>query len=264
MCAPPVDWAGPGLERCPQHPRRCSQPYRRAGGNGCSSGHATLLDRGPLASASDCARQVGWLKEESPGFSRGECQRRYPGGWPGDASLSRQRGSPDSADAWHGSESQLGIHPGSQYVCCYTGKGEDVLFIHGVDGSSSGANGSGINGDCKANNNWGDALSLLGDPNHQWVGNLITLSYYSGDHDCDRSMRTSQMPTDAMAISIPSLGTITKTTSISHVYLPGISGITTPSTPGPSMWWRTAWAVCCSKKPCVKYPMTEVRGFTGP
>ena len=84
-----------------------------------------------------------------------------------------------------------GIHPGSQYVCCYTGKGEDVLFLHGVDGSSSGANGSGINGDCRANNNWGDSLSLLGDSNHQWVGNLITLGYYSGDHDCDASIRTS-------------------------------------------------------------------------
>ncbi len=82
-----------------------------------------------------------------------------------------------------------GIHPGSQYVCCYTGKGEDVLLIHGVDGSGSGANGSGANGDCRANNNWGDSLSLL--QGQQWVGNLITIGYYSGDHDCDAYLYNS-------------------------------------------------------------------------
>ena len=73
-----------------------------------------------------------------------------------------------------------GVNPrGSQYICCYTGKGEDVLFIHGVDGSGAGADGNDPNGNCQ--NNFGNAINLLGNTD-QWVGNLVVLQYYNHDH----------------------------------------------------------------------------------
>lgn len=67
---------------------------------------------------------------------------------------------------------------GSGYICCYTGKGEDVLLIHGVDGSYEGANGNDPNGNCHVN--FGNLVNIL-DNTYQWVGNLINLEYYSGE-----------------------------------------------------------------------------------
>jgi len=61
-------------------------------------------------------------------------------------------------------------------------KSEDILFIHGVDSTSSGADGNDEFGNC--GNSFQPAISLLTDANHQWGGHLITLSYYTHDHNC--------------------------------------------------------------------------------
>ena len=66
------------------------------------------------------------------------------------------------------------------YVCCNTGKGYDVLFIHGVYGSGSGV-------DCNAT--FTTDIAYL--QNHNWVGDLKTLSYYNGDTNCNANMRTT-------------------------------------------------------------------------
>lgn len=82
----------------------------------------------------------------------------------------------------HALSPKWGIHPGSQYVCCYTGKGYDVLFVHGVSGSSS------IN--CASD--WGGSKQVLG--NNQWVGNLVTLQYYNADTNCTDSIDINHDP----------------------------------------------------------------------
>lgn len=86
-----------------------------------------------------------------------------------------------------------GIHPGSSYICCYTGKGEDVLFVHGVDGNKAPSGSMDCKGALSTSSQNGtefaDALAYL--QSQQWVGNLFTLSYYSGDYNCDKNMRTS-------------------------------------------------------------------------
>ncbi len=71
-----------------------------------------------------------------------------------------------------------GINP--NYICCYTGKGYDVLFIHGI----SGGYGGGAT-DCYNGNEWQPALDFLF--NHQWMPNALTymIGYYSGDTNCD-------------------------------------------------------------------------------
>src|SRR5690242_8200909 len=46
---------------------------------------------------------------------------------------------------------QWGIYSGSYYQCCYPGKGEDVLLIHGVDGNGYGDDGNDPSGNCQVN-----------------------------------------------------------------------------------------------------------------
>jgi putative transposase len=75
-------WAGtgPGRERCAEYPGCCPggsspAPYRRAGGNGFRFAGTKRFGTNRLYG---CVRkstsQTGWMNEESPGFSRGECQ----------------------------------------------------------------------------------------------------------------------------------------------------------------------------------------------
>jgi hypothetical protein len=90
------------------------------------------------------------------------------------------------------SRPQWGIYGSSNiYQCCYTGKGEDVLLIHGVDGSYSGADGNDPNGNCQVN--FGATANLLSDGNHQWVGNLVVLQYYNHDHCTVDTTKTPNM-----------------------------------------------------------------------